>query len=65
MSAPVHPLAPHSTEQAKSAGQVSVWPVQLPTPVQSMTQVVPLQPPVQAAGQLPPGGVAVWPQLMH
>jgi hypothetical protein len=50
-------LAPHSTVQAKPAGQLSVAPSQASGVLQAMMQVPLLQPPLQTAGQIPPGGV--------
>jgi hypothetical protein len=56
----------HAIAQAKSAGQLKVSPLQAPLALQSMRQVVPAQPPVQAAGQAPGlGGVTGCPQEMH
>jgi hypothetical protein len=49
-------LAPHSTVQAKPAGQLRVSPSQASGVLQAMMQVPLLQPPLQIAGHTPPGG---------
>jgi hypothetical protein len=50
------PVPVQSTSQSKPGGQLRVAPEQLPVPVQEIVHAPWAQPPVQAAGQVPPGG---------